>query len=161
MLVISTFQTIKQHFNLPWEITSQGINVADAATGAGGDVTILSNGAIHLAIEVTERSVTRHRVAATFNTKIAPNGIEDYLFITTSPAPDAQAKSQADQYFAQGHEVNFLEIKSWIVLVLATIGKAGRDTFNRTITASFEATDTPTTIKVAWNTQIERMTTIL
>jgi hypothetical protein len=98
-----------------WEIDYQGINVADAASGVGGDITITHEGKIVFAAEVTERPLERARIVATFNTKIAPNGIEDYLFFVRSETLADDARQQARQYFAQGHEVNFLEIKNWVL----------------------------------------------
>jgi hypothetical protein len=80
----------------------QGINVADSASGAGGDVTLVENGRIVLAAEVTERRVDKSRVVATFDTKIAPCGIEDYLFVVKDNADIAAAMDQARRYFSQG-----------------------------------------------------------
>ena len=71
-LVVATFQAIKEFFQTDWEIEWQGINVADSPSGAGGDVTVLSDGRIVMAVEITERIVDRARLVSTFNTKIAP-----------------------------------------------------------------------------------------
>lgn len=157
LLVVATFNAIKEFFDLDWAIASQGINVADTASGAGGDVTITSGSRIVMAVEVTERPVDRARVAATFNTKIAPAGIEDYLFFVRSPEVAPEARQQARQCFAQGHEVNFLEIKNWIVMSLATMGTRGRASFNRVLVGLLEAPDVPRTMKVAWNEQIAEL----
>jgi hypothetical protein len=157
LLVLATFRAIKDYFGLDWEIEYQGINVADAAAGAGGDITIRSAGQVVLAAEVTERPIDRNRVAATFNTKIAPNGIDDYLFFVRLAGVAPEATAQARQYFTQGHEVNFLEIKDWILMSLATMGRRGRDLFNRNLIALVDAADIPRPIKVAWNDQIERL----
>jgi hypothetical protein len=81
LLVVAVFKTIKNFFGLKeWNIVWQGINVTDMASGVGGDVTITRGNQTLLAVEVTERPLDRSRVVATFNTKIAPGGIEDYLF---------------------------------------------------------------------------------
>ena len=72
----------------------------------------------------------------------------------------ASAKTQADQYFAQGAEVNFIEIRAWVLMVLATIGRAGREVFNRLLTESFASQEMSATLKVAWNNEIQRLTTI-
>jgi hypothetical protein len=80
LMVVAAFSAMKDFFNLDWAIEYQGINVADAAAGAGGDITISRVGQVLLAAEVTERPIDKDRVAATFHTKIAPSGIEDYLF---------------------------------------------------------------------------------
>ncbi len=154
LLAISAFQAIKEFFDLDWDIAWQGINVADTASGVGGDITVVKDGQVIMAVEVTERAVDRSRVVATFNAKIAPSGIEDYLFFVRSSDIDPAAQQQARQYFAQGHEVNFVEIKAWILALLATIGRQGRDGFNRSLVELLESPDIPGTMKVAWNEQI-------
>src|SRR5258708_3863341 len=154
LLVVATFLSIKEFFNLDWEVDYQGINVADAAAGAGGDITISRAGLVLLSAEVTERGIDRSRVTATFNTKIAPNGIEDYLFFVRLAGVDPGARAVARQYFTQGHEVNFLDIKEWILMSLATMGKIGRDTFNRILIGLMDAPGIPRNVKVGWNNQI-------
>jgi len=157
LLVAATFDAIREFFGLDWQVTCQGINVADAASGAGGDITIRSAGQTVMAAEVTERPVDKSRVVATFNTKIAPTGIEDYLFFVRLSGVAPAAKQQAHQYFAQGHEVNFLEIKDWILMSLATMGRRGRATFNRILLDLLDASDIPRTLKVAWNEQVTKI----
>jgi hypothetical protein len=157
ILVVATLTTIKEFFGLDWVIRWQGINVPDIVSGAGGDITIVDKGDILMAAEVTERPVDRTRVATTFNTKIAPTGIEDYLFFVKLSRVAVEAKRQAHQYFAQGHEVNFLEIKEWILMSLATVGKKGRAIFNRVLLELLDAPDVPKTLKVAWNEHIQKV----
>lgn len=154
LLVLATLRTLRRFFGLSWEIEFQGINVSDKASGAGGDITIKSGGDILMAAEVTERIVDRARLLSTFNTKITPASIVDYLFFTKSATPEPDAQKLADQYFTQGHEVNFLEIKTWMLTILATISAKGRDVFNAEILEQLDQPDTPKAVKVAWNDQI-------
>lgn len=160
LLVVATFTAIKEFFGLNWSVTWQGINVSDTAAGAGGDITIRSGDQMLMVAEVTERPVEKSRIIATFNTKIAPAEIEDYLFFTKLSGVTPEAKQQAHQYFSQGHEVNFLEIKDWILISLATMGKKGRATFNKVLLNLLDAADTPKTLKVAWNEQITRILSV-
>jgi hypothetical protein len=150
-LVAATFTAIKECYGLNWTVACQGINVADAASGAGGDVTVLHGDKVLLAAEITERVVDKARVVATFHTKIGPSGIEDYLFFVKGSGAPAEAIEQAHQYFAQGHEVNFLEIQNWITVMLATLGKRGRALFNTALLTCLEAEDIQRVLKVAWN----------
>ncbi len=159
LLVVAAFSAIKGFFGLKWAVESKGINVADAASGAGGDISIRAGGRILMAAEVTERSVDRSRVVATFNTKIAPTGIEDYLFFVKEGGQQEDVVAQARQYFSQGHEVNFLEIRQWIVMTLATLGRKGRDIFLAEMAKSLEADDVPKSVKMAWNDCIAAITT--
>ncbi len=157
LLVVSAFRTIRDFYSLGWKIEFQGINVSDAASSAGGDITISSGGRTLLAAEVTERPLDRNRIVSTFNTKIAPYGIEDYLFFVSLSSLDPSARLQAAQYFAQGHEVNFLEVKEWIVQSLATMGRKGRTIFNEALMELLDAPDIPRSLKMAWNTQVDRL----
>ena len=149
-LIVSAFRAISAHFRLDWTIEFQGINVADRASGAGGDITIHSAEVLLLSAEVTERTVGRDRVASTFNTKIGPAGIEDYLFFVSQP-PDETAIQQANRYFAQGHEVSFVEIAGWLAMMLATIGKRGREAFTRAMLELLDEHDTLQSVRAAWN----------
>jgi hypothetical protein len=159
MLIDAAFNAIREAFGLPWTIEVQGINEADRAAGAGGDITIRSGNATLLAAEITERSVDRDRVVATFQTKIAPQGIDDYLFFVRDGV-QAEVMRQARQYFAQGHEINFLDMHTWLVTILATIGRSGRAAFNRVLVEKLEAADIPAGLKVAWNEQMARITAV-
>ncbi len=155
VLLVATFRAISGYFEQGWTVDVQGINQPDGPSGAGGDITIKKDDKTLLVAEVTERPVDIARVVATFQTKIAPNQIEDYLFFIRPSGASLEARRQAHQYFAQGHEVNFLEIKPWILMALATMGRRGRQLFNQFALELLGANDIPRTLKVAWNTQIE------
>ena len=157
LLVVAAFTTVKEVFGLKWNVASQGINVADAAAGAGGDVTITEDRRTLLAAEITERPVDRNRVVSTFNTKIAPQGIADYLFFVPMTDLPEEVRNQARQYFAQGHELNFLAVKEWIVMLLATTGTRGRIIFNQTFMELLDGTDIPRSVKMGWNAQVDRL----
>jgi hypothetical protein len=155
VLVVATFRAIKKFFKLDWAVAFQQINVADQASGAAGDVTISTGGKILMAVEITERRLERARVVSTFKTKIAPSGIEDYLFFVKDVDPDA--KDQARLYFSQGHEVNFLEIKNWMLACLATMGKQGRAVFNSHLLEFIDDPGFPKSLKVSWNESIAQL----
>ena len=156
-LVEAALIGIRTRFNLDWEIEVQGINVSDAAGGAGGDVTVRENGQIAFAAEVTEREVNAERVVATFQTKISPHAIADYLFLITDGVAE-QARTQARAYFAQGHEVNFIQITDWIHQTLVTIGAVGRAAFFAALMERLEDEETPTAVKTAWNREVDQLT---
>jgi hypothetical protein len=157
LLAVAMFDTIKSHFGLDWEISWQAINAADAASGAGGDITIVSGGQVVFAVEITERPVDLSRVVSTFNTKISPHSIEDYLFLLGSAGATDDAKRQAERYFAQGHEVNFVNIKDWMLMTLTTMGIRGRGTFNSQLLLLMEGNDVPRSLKVSWNATIDSL----
>lgn len=145
---------------MDWDIDYQGINVADSQSGVGGDITITQNDRIVFAAEVTERPLELSRVVSTFNTKIAPLGIENYLFFIRPEKLSEEARQQGRQYFAQGHEMNFLEIKTWVLMSLASMGKRGREMFNSHLLALIGNASIPRALKVAWNDSITAITTV-
>jgi hypothetical protein len=157
IFAVTMFSTIKSFFKLDWNVAWQGINVADSASGAGGDITISSSGKTLLAIEVTERTVDKSRVVSIFNTKIAPAMIEDYLFFVGASKTTEEAKQQAKQYFAQGHEVNFINLKEWMLMSLVTMGKSGRDLFNKELMNILETSGISQALKTIWNEQINSL----
>ena len=159
-LVEATLTAIKMRFSLGWEIKTQGINVADAPGGMGGDIEVSENGEMVFAAEVTERSIDAERVTTTFETKMAPNSIEDYLFITSDRVDEA-AQAQARSYFALGHEVNFIDIAGWIRHTLASIGTDGRSHFLVALLDRLGRDDTPAAIKAVWNQEIAEISRVV
>jgi len=150
-LVVATFRTMNTSFALGWTIDCQEINVSDKAAGAGGDVTIMNAQGVVLSAEITERMVDKERVVATFDTKIAPNSIDDYLFFVRDRDQAPAAIEQARRYFSQGHEVNFLEMKNWIVTMLSVVGPRGRARFQDEMAGLIDDVNVPKILKVAWN----------
>jgi len=158
ILVVAMLRTIRNAFKLEWEIQFAGINVADAAAGALGDVTILEDGRVLMALEITERPVEASRVQATFRSKIATSGVVDYLFMVDRTRVAPEAYEEARKYFAQGYEVNFINVATWIPMSLATLGAAGRVTYNAQLTELIEAPGVPNTVKTGWNEEVLKLT---
>lgn len=157
IIVLATLETIKNCYKLDWTIDSQGINVSDKASGAPGDITISENAVTLLSVEVTERPIDKPRVVATFNTKIAPSGISDYLFFSTSLPPTEEARAAARQYFGQGHEITFVVVKDWVLNTLATIGSKCREQFTANFIQLLDRKEVSSALKVAWNEQIQAL----
>jgi hypothetical protein len=151
LLSVAMLRTIKTSYDLQWKIDWQGINVANSASGAGGDITVSQGGDVILAIEVTERPIEKARVVSTFNTKIVKAGVEDYLFIYSSALPTEDARQAARTYFTQGHEINFLQVAEWIVNNLGTIGAKCRAIFTQEILTLLDTREVPSSVKVSWN----------
>ncbi len=158
LLTVATFTALKEVYELPWKIEFQGINVADAASGAGGDVTVYIEGKPLIAVEVTERTIDESRVRSTFRSKILPNKIEDYLFLFSGDEPSDEARERARSYFAQGHEVNFVPLPPWIMTFLTTLGSDGRGIFTECIIEALNKRDVSASIKVAWNEIVRELT---
>jgi hypothetical protein len=127
---------------------------ADRASGAVGDITVLKDEAVILGIEVTERAIDKGRVTLTFDQKISPGGLTDYLFVTTA-RPDADALAAAHSYTAVGHEMNFVQLQEWLINNLATIGPSCRGLFQAKMIGLVGGTDVSASLKVAWNEKMD------
>jgi len=149
--------TFKDAFGLDWQIEFQGINVADRAADAGGDITVSSTGAAVFAIEVTERPIDRARVEATFNNKVLRHNLPDYMFFFTDTPPSPEARALARRYFGQGHDMNFLPVKQWLVDGLATIGTRHRPRFTEHLLEQLRGREMPASMKLAWNKIIREL----
>jgi len=160
LITVAGLRTIKDSFSRDWNIDFRGVNVADMASGQGGDIILSSHEEILLAIEVTERAVDRARVVQTFRTKIAPKGIDDYLFLVHLNMIPQEVVDQANQYFAQGHDVNLIDIREWTHHVLVITGKSGRSTFNSHLHNLISRKDVSNHIKTAWNEAVQAITSI-
>ncbi len=160
LLVVAMLRTIKSCFGLKWEIGFQGINVSDKSSGAGGDITVTLAGETALAIEVTERPIDKARVVSTFNTKVMRAGIQDYLFVYSDATPAEDAPKAARTYFSQGHEINFVQVKEWILNNLVTLGGKCRSTFTKELLALLGVREVPASVKIAWNDLVKEVVAV-
>lgn len=157
LIAVATFQTIKAFGGRDWEVDWQGINVADRATGVGGDITLTSGGKVITAVEVTEREIDRSRVVSTFNTKIAPNGLAHYMFLHSSTPPTADALAAGKQYFAQGHDIVFFPIDEWVMIWLGTVGPEWRSEFINKFLELLDNKEVPASVKISWNHHVQNV----
>lgn len=157
LLTVAMFRTLQKAFGLPWKVEWQEINVADKVSGAAGDITIKESGSILLSVEVTERIIDRSRVVSTFHTKIIPNAIHEFIFLTTSEVQDEQIRSVAMQYFAQGHDVNFLQVKPWLINLLGTVGFQNRIIFTNELISLLDTQEVSSSLKVCWNDTLKEI----
>ena len=157
LLAVATFKTISECFDINWRIDWKGINVADRAKWEGGDINVFRNDELMFSVEVTEREISRARVVGTFKTKISPSGIDDYIFFYAATPPTSEAREAAKQYFGQGHDINLIPVKNWIITILSTIGPQCRRAFTERFMELLRTKGVPASLKVAWNDQLDRL----
>lgn len=157
LVTVAAFQTINDQYSCGWDISYQGINAADGATGAPGDITILNNGQIVKAIEVTERPINETRVVTTFNTKIAINDVKDYLFVYTSIPPEEGSYNVAKVYFAQGYDINFIKLSNFVLSTFIAGNVETRQRFTDHMLALLRQDSVPAAVKTAWNDSLQEI----
>ena len=84
-------------------------------------------------------------------------GIQDYLFVYSNATPSDDARAAARIYFSQGHEINFVQIKAWILNNLATLGSKCRGTFTKEVLTLLDGRDIPATLKLVWNDSVRKL----
>jgi hypothetical protein len=157
LLIVSMLEAFANRFSLNWRIQWQGINVADAASGVGGDITVTEGTRTVIVVEVTERPVDAATVRATFSGKIAPSKIQEYMFMVHTDQAGTAAREQADKYFMQGYEVSFVDMWEWLTSTLATVGSEGRQYFQECLLRHLSDKAVPNTLKLMWNEEAERL----
>ena len=158
LLTAALFQTISKHYQRGWKISRQGINEADNATGAAGDITITTaEGKLLKAIEVTERPISQTRVTTTFNTKMITGAAREYLFIYTNAKPEIEAYTTAQTYFAQGYDIQFAQLDELIVATFLVGDAAMRTCFMREMLTLLGHAEIPATTKTAWNDALQSL----
>jgi hypothetical protein len=157
LITVAFFQTLVERYSLAWDISWQGINVADNATGAEGDVIIKENGTTLLAIEITERPLDHRRITSTFNTKIILNDVKEYLFVFTNTEPDDTARQVARNLFSQGYEINFANVVDLIVNNFLALPANVREIFTDKMLALLDSRDVPAAVKVKWNESVKKV----
>ena len=155
LITEAIFSTLNEQYNCGWAIARQGINAADGATGAAGDVTITKDGELVKAIEVTERPIGETRVVTTFNTKISTANVRDYLFVYTSTTPDDGAYAAANTYFAQGYDINFMKLSNFVLSVFIAGDSNTRALFMNKMLELLRQRDVPACVKTAWNDALQ------
>lgn len=155
LLTEAVFETLNRQFDCGWRIERQGINAADGATGAPGDITIYKEGRIFKAIEVTERPIEETRVMTTFHTKISTSGVSDYLFVYTAAAPSDGAYEAAKLYFAQGYDINFVKLGNLAVSAFLAGDAGTRAVFMDVMLSLLQKPEVPAAVKTAWNDALQ------
>ena len=156
--VAAAWQAMADAFGLGWDVRVQGINVADVPSGAVADVEVRTRDEeLVMALEVTERCVDAERLRATFRSKIAPNGLRDYLFLHGGGEPDGKVLELLERMLVQGHAVEMHDLMDWLHACWVSIGGKGRERFVHHFCAYLADRDTPSTLKIAWNRAVERL----
>lgn len=60
---------------------------------------------------------------------------------------------------AQHSPLNFVDVSTWVLMCLATMGVAGRSEYNISLTKLFGDPELPNAVKVGWNEEVLKLTT--
>ena len=141
-------------------VTRQGINEADAASNAPGDVLCFRAGESlpALAVEVKDRALTLLELNATIQ-KARETRTTEILFAADSPATSEQAdiESRIRQEWGQGTNIYHVEIADLIHAVFPLLGSDARVDFLREIGNDFDANAIQPAIRTSWADILRRI----
>ena len=124
------FKTLGEGFGLFAEVRSQGINEADSASGAPGDVACYdSDGSLCLAVEVKDTGLTlKHVQESSLKAKQYGDGLANLLFavpgIHQADSPDID--TLADRNWAAGLNTYVVTIRALIAATMVLLDESWR-----------------------------------
>lgn len=131
------FKTMGEGFKLFADVTSQGINEADAASGIPGDIVCYdTEGEICLAVEVKDAHLTLNHVEQTnLKAKTSDSRLSNVLFATSGVREgDAVGiKTLTDRSWAEGLNLYAVTISELVRVVLVLLEESWRVRFLREI----------------------------
>lgn len=157
MIATAVLRGVAQHAGLGWTIECQGINVADRASGVGGDVTVSQDGRVLFAVEVTERPIDEARLVSTFRTKIAVHSLSQYVFLHTGAPPTDEALRAAERYFSQGHDIVFFAVADWAATTVGTFGPDCRALCLHDLVEQLGVPGVRAFVRMAWNDALQKV----
>lgn len=141
-------------------VDRQGINEADAATNAPGDVLCFRKDEAlpTLAVEVKDRSLTLLELNATIQ-KSREAQVSEVLFAAASPtdAERIEIDRKIRQEWGQGTSVYHVEIADLIHAVFPLLGSDARVDFLREIGNDFDANAIQPAIRTSWSDILRRI----
>ena len=145
-LIVTTalMQTLGEAFSIFTRVESQGLNEADVASGAPGDVLCYgADDELALAVEVKGHGLTYLELEATI-LKARSTGVENILFATPEIAfSDREAvEAKINDEFAMGSNVHQISITDLVRATFSLLGEDWRVKFIKSICDELDARST-------------------
>ena len=150
VIVAALMGTLGEGFGIFDEVVRQGINEADAADAAPGDVICYQEGAQVYAVEVKDRTVTLLDVDSAIG-KARRAGVTELLFASTSPqTDDPDVAERVKREFGLGINIYQLPIDTLLRVTLAIAGEGSRYHFLTLVGQELNDRVTQPVHKLAW-----------
>ncbi len=147
------FRVIGRRFSLFDSVMRQGINEADSATGASGDIQCFRGEPpqVVLSVEVKDRELTLLELNSSI-TKARQAGVTELLFAApaVSQADAEEAQKRIREEWAQGTNVYRLSLAELLHSVIAFVGEAARVELLREIGNEINATAGQPLLRTRW-----------
>ena len=152
MVTTALMHTLKEAFSIFTRVESQGVNEADAASGAPGDVLCSGpDGELALAVEVKGHDLTYVELESAI-IKARSTGVENILFASPKFAStDREAiEARIKDEFALGSNVHQVSINDLVRTTFTLLGEDWRVKFIRLICAELDARTTQPADRIAF-----------
>jgi hypothetical protein len=151
------FDAIGIHFHLYTRVERARINASDEATGQAADLEcISSSGAVALAVEVKDRTLTLTDVEGTLQ-KCRQRGIRDIFFAAPAVKHDEEASvvERIGKAFAGGQNLYVFDLIGFARSVLALGGEPIRISFLQKVGEHLDTWNTQPSHRKAWKNLLE------
>ena len=71
--------------------------------------------------------------------------------------PATEARVLVRRYFGQGHDINFVPVRQWLLDGLVTVGARHRPAFTAHFLDLLRDKDVPASMKLAWNDNVRSL----
>ncbi len=154
----AVFDAMRKTWGIFDEVITSSVNASDAASGKSADVVCRRHGEVIMACEVKDRDLNIEMLHGTITNARLERVGELFALIRGKDASHEQEMSKRiDREFKHGMNVYLLESDSFLALVLALIGEAGRQHFLKSIEEGMVMMNLPFESKRDWAKLLEEV----
>ena len=154
----AVFDAMRKTWGIFDEVITSPVNASDASSGKSADVVCRRAGEVILACEVKDRDLNVEMLHGTITNARLEKVTELFALIRGKDASHEQEMTtRIDREFKHGMNVYLLESDSFLALVLALIGEAGRQHYLNSIVEGMVQMNIPFESKRDWARSLELM----
>lgn len=154
----AVFDAIRKTWGIFDEVTTSSVNASDASSGKPADIVCRRNGEVIMACEVKDRDLNIEMLhGAITNARLEKVGELFALIRGKDASHEKELTSRIDREFKHGMNVYLLESDSFLALVLALIGEAGRQHYLKSIEEGMVVMNLPFESKRDWAKLLEEI----
>jgi len=154
----AVFDAMRKTWGIFDEVITSSVNASDASSGKPADIVCRRAGEVIMACEVKDRDLNIEMLHGTItNARLEKVGELFALIRGKDASHEKELTSRIDREFKHGMNVYLLESDSFLALVLALIGEAGRQHYLKSIEEGMLMMNLPYESKRDWSKLLEEI----
>lgn len=154
----AVFDAIRKTWGIFDEVTTSSVNASDASSGKPADIVCRRKGEVVMACEVKDRDLNIEMLHGTItNARLEKVGELFALIRGKDASHEKEMTTRIDREFKHGMNVYLLESDSFLALVLALIGEAGRQHYLKSIEEGMVIMNLPFESRRDWAKLLEEI----